>query len=64
MEYVFECAWFDVNNRNNGIKVDEYGFTLVNTRIFLASKKRTYSLNQHDKCFMWRTRWRRVGTLV
>lgn len=38
MNYVlFKCDWFDVNNRNSGIKVDEYGFTLVNTNRFSAS---------------------------
>lgn len=37
MKYVFfKRNWFDVNNRTDGIKVDEYDFTLVNANRFLA----------------------------
>lgn len=45
MKYViFKCYWFDVNSCNCVIKVDEYGFTFVNTYRFLSSMSITYSL--------------------
>lgn len=31
---LFKCQWADVNNRTNGVKVDDYGFTLVNSERF------------------------------
>lgn len=31
---LFKCQWADVNNRTNGVKVDDYGFTLMNSERF------------------------------
>lgn len=40
MKYVLsKCDWFDVNNYNSDIKMDEYCFTFVNTNRLLFSNE-------------------------
>lgn len=49
---LFKCDWFGANNRKNEIKVDEYGFTLVNTIDLCPQTNRMYLLQKSERCFM------------
>lgn len=48
---LFKCDWFDANNHNNEIKVDEYDFTLINTNRFLASTEQYILASQVSQVF-------------
>lgn len=44
MKYVlFICDWFDVNNRNSGVKVDEYALLFLTLKDSWPQINHTYS---------------------
>lgn len=60
----FKYDWLDVNNHKTGVKVDDYGFNLVNTIRFLLSNEAYVLTPEVQKYFMWTTCYRRIGMLL
>ncbi|VFR01635.1 unnamed protein product [Cuscuta campestris] len=48
---LFRCRWFDVHNSEKGAKVDEFGFTSINTQRILKTSEHFILANQASQVF-------------
>ena len=48
---LFRCRWFDVHDREKGVKIDEYGFTTINCNRILKTSEPFILANQASQAF-------------